>query len=176
MKRNNGKSVAMSNQKDAFVTIPEASNDNTYPRDPGARIPHDRATEILARTIYGEARGESVRGKEAIAAVIMNRVNLANRKGGYWWGRTIEDVCGKPWQFSCWNDNDPNRKKIEKVGPENRVFRSCIRIARRAAAGTLEDPTRGATHYHTFSSRPPWARGHAPVCVIGRHVFYAGIE
>ena len=36
--------------------------------------------DILARTIYGEARGESVRGKEAVASVVMNRVNRA-RKG-----------------------------------------------------------------------------------------------
>jgi len=33
--------------------------------------------DILARTIYGEARGEPVRCKEAVAAVILNRVRRA---------------------------------------------------------------------------------------------------
>ena len=52
------------------------------------------------------------------------------------------------WQFSCWNKTDPNRAKIESVGRDNRNFQSCLRIARRALAGTLKDPTVGATHYH----------------------------
>ena len=34
-------------------------------------IEHD--IDILARTIYGEARGEKTAGKKAVACVIMNR-------------------------------------------------------------------------------------------------------
>lgn len=145
-------------------------------KDPGTQLPHDRGVEILARTIYGEARGETVRGKEAVAAVIVNRVNRARQRGGYWWGDTLQAVCLKAWQFSCWNDNDPNRVKIEAVGPDNRVFQSCIRIARRAANGALDDPTLGATHYHGLNANPPWARTKAPSTVIGRHLFYSTIE
>ncbi|MHA1597935.1 MAG: cell wall hydrolase [Alphaproteobacteria bacterium] len=145
-------------------------------KDPGTQLPRDLGIEILARTLYGEARGETVRGKEAVAAVIVNRVHRARQRGGYWWGDTLENVCLKPWQFSCWNEGDPNRAKIEAVTPDNRVFQSCIRIARRAAAGALEDPTNNATHYHGSHANPPWARGQAPSAVIGRHLFYASIE
>lgn len=59
--------------------------------------------DILARTIYGEARGEPWEGKIAVAWVVRNRAE----RGG-WWGDTIREVCLKPWQFSCWNETDPN--------------------------------------------------------------------
>lgn len=136
----------------------------------------ERDIDVLARTIYGEARGEPVRGKEAVAAVIMNRVRLAKRRSGYWWGDDIQTVCQKPWQFSCWNDNDPNRKKLLVVTRDNAVFKTCLRVARRAVRGTLKDPTRGATHYHTLNVDPPWSSGRTPVVIIGRHQFYNDIE
>ncbi len=130
-----------------------------------------KAADTLARTIYGEARGEPVRGKEAVAAVVMNRVRRARAAGGsYWWGGSVEEVCRRPWQFSCWNPGDPNRAKLQAVGDDNRVFQSCQRIARRALAGTLGDPTEGATHYHAKSVNPPWARGKAPAAEIGNHL------
>ncbi|PIW30503.1 MAG: cell wall hydrolase [Rhodospirillales bacterium CG15_BIG_FIL_POST_REV_8_21_14_020_66_15] len=137
----------------------------------------ERAADVLARTIYGEARGEPVRGKEAVAAVVMNRVRRARAaSGAYWWGGTVEDVCRRPWQFACWNPGDPNRARIEGVGRDNKTFQSCLRIARRAVAGTLADPTGGATHYHAKAVNPPWARGKAPSAEIGGHLFYAGVE
>lgn len=144
--------------------------------DTDARARRKRTIDVLARTIYGEARGEPVRGKEAVACVILNRVKHAQARGGYWWGNTIEEVCLKPWQFSCWNPDDPNRARIEAVRPGHRVFDSCLRIARRAVSGTLNDVTDGATHYHTRDVLPPWSRGR-PVCAeFGRHLFYKDIE
>lgn len=137
----------------------------------------ERDTDTLARTIYGEARGELVRGQEAVAAVVINRVRRARVRGGrYWWGATIEEVCHKPWQFSCWNPNDPNREKIRTVTAENRTFQTCLRVARRAVSGTLKDATGGATHYHALGAAPVWARRLAPCAEIGRHQFYNDVE
>lgn len=127
--------------------------------------------DILARTLWGEARGEPVRGIEAVAAVVMNRV----RHGG-WWGNSVETVCRKPMQFSCWNPTDPNRAKLERVNEEDRIFRVCIRVARRAIAGSVDDPTRGATHYHIRGLLPAWAHGHEPSSEIGNHLFYNDVE
>lgn len=135
-----------------------------------------RDVDVLARTIYGEARGETVRGKEAVACVILNRVARAKKRGGYWWGETVEQVCLKPWQFSCWNENDPNRPKIVNVEPGHRVFDVCLRIARRAVSGCLQDPTQGAMHYHTQDANPPWSRGRPASAEIGRHLFYNDVE
>ena len=142
--------------------------------DASASLPEEAT--ILARTLYGEARGETVRGKEAVAAVILNRVHRAKQKNGYWWGNTVTAVCRKPWQFSCWNSNDPNRVKIEAVAPTNKTFACCLRIARRAINGGLEDPTQGATHYHAKSANPAWARGRPPSAEIGNHLFYNNVE
>ena len=133
-------------------------------------------TDILARTIYGEARGESISGQEAIASVILNRVAFAKRRGRYWWGNTIAGVCLAPWQFSCWNENDLNRKIIERADDADIGFCICKRIALRAASGLLEDRTSGATHYHTRSLRPKWSVGKIPCAEIGSHIFYNDIE
>lgn len=135
------------------------------------------AVDIVARTLWGEARGESVKGKEAVAAVIINRVRHAQAKGGrYWWGADAVQICLKPWQFSCWNATDPNRAKLDRVSMEDRSFRVCVRIARRALAGVLDDPTGGATHYHRRGLLPPWSRGRDPSAEIGEHVFFANVE
>jgi spore germination cell wall hydrolase CwlJ-like protein len=131
--------------------------------------------EVLARTLYGEARGEELAGIEAVASVILNRVAFAKRRGRYWWGNDVKSVCLKPAQFSCWNANDPNRKKLLAVSPRDPAYRLCKRIAKRAVAGELADQTDGATHYHTHAVDPFWARGHLPVAEIGNHLFYKNI-
>ncbi|CAA7617668.1 cell wall hydrolase [Magnetospirillum sp. UT-4] len=141
------------------------------PPVPGSEI------DILARTLWGEARGEPLRGIEAVAAVVMNRVARAKAAGGrYWWGGDVATVCRRPWQFSCWNENDPNSGKCAAITTENRAFRLCVRVARRAVAGVLEDPTGGATHYHVRGLSPPWARGRSPTADIGNHLFYKDVE
>lgn len=132
--------------------------------------------DILARTIWGEARGESISGQEAVAAVIMNRVAFSKRHGRYWWGNDIVGVCQAPRQFSCWNKTDPNFQKLIKVGSEDIGFCMCRRIAERAVSGTLEDKTYGATHYHTRQILPKWALGKTPCAEIGAHLFYNDIE
>jgi spore germination cell wall hydrolase CwlJ-like protein len=131
--------------------------------------------EVLARTLYGEARGEELAGIEAVASVILNRVAFARSRGRYWWGNDIKSVCLKPAQFSCWNKADPNRKKLLALSPRDPAYRLCKRIAKRAVAGDLPDPTEGATHYHTHAVDPFWARGHVPVAEIGNHLFYKNI-
>ncbi|MFV0626348.1 MAG: cell wall hydrolase [Alphaproteobacteria bacterium] len=133
--------------------------------------------EVLARTIYGEARGEDLEGKKAIACVILNRVRLAKQNKKYvWWGSTIKEVCIKPWQFSCWNENDPNSKKIKAIKESDPTFRDCLIVAENAVNGLLQDTTNGATHYHTKKIMPKWARVKKPCAEIGNHLFYNNIE
>lgn len=137
----------------------------------------DLVTDILAKTIWGEARGETLAGQEAIAMVILNRVKVSKEHGGkYWWGGNVAEVCQKPWQFSCWNTNDPNYRKLLRVNETDPTYATCKRIAKRALAGLLEDKTSGATHYHTKSIIPKWSVGKIPCAEIGSHVFYNDIE
>lgn len=132
----------------------------------------DLEVDILARTIWGEARGEGSLGMQAVASVILNRVDIAEEKGGYWWGNTIIQICQKPYQFSCWNEDDPNLEKLKAVSQSDIHFATALRIARRAVFSRLEDPTKGATHYHAASIHPYWAKNEKPLTVIGQHIFY----
>lgn len=131
-----------------------------------------RITDTLARTIWGEARGESLDGKEAVANVILNRAKKAKQLGRFWWGNDIEEVCLKPYQFSCWNENDINYRKLLAVDSDDPNFAICQRIARRAVNGLLTDNTNGADHYHAIGINPSWTEGRVPVAEIGHHIFY----
>ena len=76
--------------------------------------------DTLARTIFGEARGEPIKGQEAVASVVLNRVKVAQARGGrYWWGHDIISVCQKPYQFSCWNKSDPSYQRLTTVKKDN---------------------------------------------------------
>ena len=125
------------------------------------------ALDTLARTIWAEARGEGRTGMEAVACVILNRV-----KNPKWWGRDIVTVCKKPWQFSCWNANDPNLAKLLSVTEKDAAFRLALEIAEQAMNGELLDPTGGATSYHTTAISPAWAQSMQLSATIGNHLFY----
>lgn len=132
--------------------------------------------DVLARTLWGEARGEGTEGMKAVASTILNRVKVAQEKGKYWWGNNIIQVCQKPYQFSCWNRSDPNFKKLLSIDEKDLYFATAMRIARRAVIGQLEDMTEGATHYHAAGIEPYWARNERPVTVLGNHIFYKLVE
>ena len=83
-----------------------------------------RAIDILiaALTIYGEARGCSQHGRLAVAHTIINRAK--ERK---YWGmarstghpdHSLAAVCLRAWQYSVWNESDPNRLKLEALREE----------------------------------------------------------
>jgi spore germination cell wall hydrolase CwlJ-like protein len=128
--------------------------------------------DTLARTIWGEARGEGSFGMAGVACVIINRVRTAKAKGEYWWGNSVIQICQKPYQFSCWNKDDPNYRALLAVDGRDLEFATALRIARRAMAGALSDQTGGATHYHAAGASPYWTKGFRPCAVIGRHIFY----
>lgn len=143
----------------------------------------DQDVDVLARTLWGEARGEDRIGREMVANVVMNRVAIAQkhleRTGApYWWGSTPAEVCLKPWQFSCWNENDPNRPQVEAATEADPVFAECLEIARAAVAGELPDRTNGATHYANMpllvklGAAPNWATWSRLVAHHGRHSFF----
>ena len=136
--------------------------------------------DILARTIFGEARGEGFEGMEAVACVIMNRFKAKKWFTGYVVinGQKIPSVaqtCLKRFQFSCWNKNDANYEILQKVGIQNRIFCECLTIARRALSGQLTDFTNGALYYHTKQIKPKWAIGKSPCYSVKNHLFYNDI-
>ncbi|HEV7368942.1 cell wall hydrolase [Arenibaculum sp.] len=131
--------------------------------------------DTLARTMWGEARGEGRVGMEAVANVVVNRVAFSKARGGYWWGNSVTEVCLKPWQFSAWNPGDPNAVKLRRVNSTDQAFSLALEIARLAVAGKLPDRTGGATHYHTRAVSPGWKAGAIKTASIGAHEFYRGV-
>lgn len=121
---------------------------------------------VMSRTVYGEARGETVEGKRAVAHVLINRWKKRHRKES-----TLIGVCTEPYQFSAWNENDPNRDKLQAVTVEDEVFRTCM-IACLLALNDHDDMTEGSQFYHTLAIKPDWAKGKEAATIIGNHVFY----
>lgn len=128
--------------------------------------------DIFARTVYGEARGEYTSSGPAaliaVANVILNRFKRAGR-----YGKTMTEVCLKPRQFSCWNQNDPNRILIQNENLEtDPLFNICLVVVKKVIEGVWPDLTRGSDHYHASSCLPYWARSRKVKLHLGRHIFY----
>lgn len=125
-------------------------------------------TDILARTAWGEARGCGEDGMQRVLNVVMNRATNPR-----WWGHDPAEVCLKPWQFSCWNADDPNRPKLEAVTDADPQFRIALDLARAAAAWNLPDLTGGADSYFVKTmTPPPWTRGATHTVDDGWHSFW----
>lgn len=135
--------------------------------------------EWTARIAWGEARSEGREGLHAVVNVIDNRarMDLFNDNKPDWWGETHAGVATQPWQFSAYNENDPNRAKLEAVTDEDANFVTAVELAAQAVAGSLPDITGGATHYHTVDlyPRPNWVASATPTVRIGNHQFYKDV-
>jgi len=118
---------------------------------PASNLPLEEQTPgvLLRLLLWGEARGEmdnqrdlDARGMYAVGRVALNRSHYSR-----WKNMTLRDVILEPKQFSCFNQDDPNRFKLlhaPSIEP--------LSWARADAVGDLlewlsEDTTHGATHY-----------------------------
>ncbi len=132
----------------------------------------NRDTDIMARTIYGEARGEyyvkdgGINSLIAVGNVIMNRSRERSR--------SISSICLKPKQFSCWNKTDPNFKVIQNVTFSDKIFQLCYSVSCQIINGQTPDITNGANHYYSkkIKTVPYWAYQKIPIKTIGNHIFF----
>lgn len=123
--------------------------------------------QLLGMLIWGEARGEPIEGKIAVACTVRNRVNRPR-----WWGRNYRDVILCPWQYSCFNENDPNRDKLVRIEMSDEIFVECLWIANGVITNMVRDNTSGSTHYHTHAVLPRWAPKMDKKATLNRHIFY----
>ena len=109
---------------------------------------------LLARVVYGEARGEPYTGQVAVAAVVLNRVNNSN------FPNTIAGVVYQSGAFTAVSDGQIN------LTPNS----TAVKAAQDALNGW--DPTYGAIYYfnpNTATNAWIWSR---PVTItIGKHRF-----
>lgn len=122
---------------------------------------------VLARTIYGEARGEDDETKKAVANVVMNRV-----KNPKWWGKTVKEVCLARKQFSCFNFDDPNFEKLIKAAIKDKAFQDCFGTAFAVIKELISDNTDRATHYHNKDIDTVWDDKMEVTLELDKLVFY----
>ena len=118
----------------------------------------------LAVAIFFEARGEPYQGKEAVANVILNRVEDK---------RYPNSVCGvvnEHKAFSYTQDglhDDPTRH----TGHQDKIaWAESQEVAREALQGNTLGIT--STHYHANNVLPFWAKHYTVDGQIGDHIFY----
>lgn len=123
-----------------------------------------RDLECLTDAVYYESRGEAVRGQQAVAQVVMNRLKNP---------RFPKTVCGVVFQrasagcqfsFAC--DGSMRHARDRDAWEEAR------RVAARALSGFVLRDIGSATHYHTVDVSPGWGPKMLRVAQVGLHVFY----
>jgi spore germination cell wall hydrolase CwlJ-like protein len=185
----------------AFIGLTNSivSSDNTQ-RSYVIEIPQieDTTLEIdvdemhcLAKNIYFEARGESNRGKVAVANVTMNRVSsphypnticgvVYQAKHSSWWQQhngtlvPIRNQC----QFSWYCDGKSDtlyltNKKGDVIKANMQSWLDSLRIAEDSIRGKAPEvvPT-NALWYHADFIKPYWSTSYTPVKKVGSHIFY----
>ena len=111
-------------------------------------------TYLLARCIYGEARGEPYTGQVAVGAVVLNRVKSPE------FPNTIAGVIYQRHAFTAVTDGQINLTPDDKA----------ISAARDAMNGW--DPTGGCLYYYNpATATSEWIFTREVVMTIGRHAF-----
>lgn len=135
-----------------------------------AQADMSRNARCLATAVYFEARGESPTGQEAVAAVILNRVESPK------WPDSVCDVVFQnqhrrnacQFSFACDGVVDTPRERLAWSRAE-----AIAEKAMRSKADERAVP--GATHYHANYVKPRWASAMKRVGTIGSHIFYREI-
>lgn len=161
----------INNSEDKEQKLSDVSADDLQKEIAKLSAKQQKEVDVMARTVYGEARGEKTDDAlKAIAHVILNRTTDKEKK----WASCPIKVSQQKYQFSCWNKNDPNYKLITKITLKNKNFRRSCRAALQAIKS--KDITNGANHYHSvfMKRKPRWAKNKKMIALarIGNHKFY----
>ena len=109
---------------------------------------------LLARCIYGEARGECYEGQVAVGAVVLNRVKSPS------FPNTISGVIYQKGAFTAVDDGQIN------LTPNQ----TAVNAAKDAMNGW--DPTYGCLYYYNpVTATSQWIFSRETVTTIGKHVF-----
>ncbi len=128
-----------------------------------------RARELrcMATAIYFEARDEPIKGQQAVAQVVMNRIRSP------FYPKTICGVVyqgernrtGCQFSFTCTGKHNAVHEKEE--------WATAVKLAKQVIAGEVWVKEVGyATHYHATYVHPPWRHELDRVAQIGGHIFY----
>ena len=125
-----------------------------------------RALHCMTQAIYYEAAREPVRGQQAIAQVVLNRV----RHPAY-----PKSICGVVYQGSARPTGCQFTFTCDgalRWAPQPALWRQAQEVARRALAGFVDKDVGSATHYHAAYVVPYWAPTLVKMTQVGQHIFY----
>lgn len=125
--------------------------------------------DTTVRTAWAESRGEKLVCQIGVIWAIRNRVEMPG-----WWGGTPKEVCQKPWQFSCWNINDPNLPKLRALTTDDPEYFHFQQLVLNVFQGSISDPTRGCTTYKRTGTAASWdwVVDKTPPIVLGHQSFW----
>jgi spore germination cell wall hydrolase CwlJ-like protein len=118
------------------------------------------AVTCLALNIYHEARGEPIKGMQAVALVTLNRSKVLSKP--------ICEVVHSPNQFS-WTMYKPK-------ATDPKAYKLAEKIAIDVLTGKVSDFTGFSTFYHNKQVSPYWKRKFVFRKKIGSHYFYFSLE
>lgn len=126
--------------------------------EPEYRLPNPKAdnfendndTILLARLIFGEARGESRRFKQEVAYAVLNRTGKNN-----WWGNTLREVVFCPGAYSCLKDINRAKMLNPLAYEDEEVWKECFEVAQEVLQ--KQNPTNRATHFCGAWALQHWA-------------------
>ena len=145
----------------------------------------------MAKTLYGEARGTSNEDRQACALVMLNRAKFAAKhrertgklRHSLFGDGSVASACLAKMQFSCWNNDDPNRPLLDALVVPTHLatdapFLRCFTVAGQVLLGDVPDFTKGSLHYHTkrMNNYPVWSVGKTPVFSSSHHHFYNNVD
>lgn len=133
--------------------------------------------QVLSATIDGEAEGEPPAGQIAVGWSAKNRALLA-RIHPHFGNGSIRSACLFPAQYNCWLPG-PDRDRIMALDFDHPTpaFARCITVAKGIIAGTIADPTGGATYYYDPEIEgPPWLVGAKWRGQFGSQLFWGNVK
>jgi hypothetical protein len=125
-----------------------------------------RALHCMTQAIYYEAAREPVKGQQAVAQVVLNRV----RHPAY-----PKSICGVVYQGSARPTGCQFTFTCDgalRWQPQATLWRQSQDVARRALAGFVDKEVGSATHYHAAYVVPYWAPTLVKMTQVGQHIFY----
>lgn len=114
--------------------------------DPSKTFWQQDECTLLACCLFGEAQNQNYDAKVAVACVVRNR---AHRNLRYMGGCSYAGVILQPYQFSSFNANDVNRRKLLQplMYAPRTVWEECYRAAYAVYHENCADLTGGALFY-----------------------------
>ncbi len=150
--------MALNDMDDSIIRINDTIRlpiNNLTPKEALAKVIKPHEVDLLARAIFGEARGEPFKGQVAVGAVIINRVLSS------YFPNTFKRVIYQSSQFSAVDDGQINLR------PNQTAYKA----ARQAIRGI--DPTMGSLYYYNprTATNKKWFASRRSTVTIGDHVF-----